>query len=333
MTVLLEVSSLRKVYRSRARMTPALDGVSVEVRPGEIVGLLGPNGAGKTTLVKCACGLILPDSGRVQVAGYDPVTERSTALPQLGAVLEGNRNIYWQLSPRQNLWYFGRLRGVPDATIAQRTQPLLASLGLSEHADQPARTLSRGTQQRASVAVALIHDPSVLLLDEPTLGLDVSSTEAIVRQLRRLAGEGKGILVTTHQLEVAEGLCDRIAIIRQGRILLNEPTPQLLRRFEADRATVVCAAGVLRAEDITRLSSAYPGLRVKTNGNDTWLRYSARDGAAPESLFVDLWRAGYAIRSFDRSASLREVYLQVVGDTAGESERADNHALAQDDPR
>jgi ABC-2 type transport system ATP-binding protein len=327
-SVLLEVSNLKKMYRSRARMTPALDGVSVEVGPGEIVGLLGPNGAGKTTLVKCACGLILPDSGRIRVAGYDPVKERATALPQLGAVLEGNRNIYWQLSPRQNLWYFGRLRNVPGAIIAQRTQPLLASLGLGDHADQPTKTLSRGTQQRAAVAVALIHDPSVLLLDEPTLGLDVSSTEAIVEQLRRLAGEGKAILVTTHQLELAEGLCNRIAIIRRGRILVNEPTPQLLRRFEADRATVVCVAGVLRGEDITRLSSAYPGLSVKANGNDTWLRYSARDGTAPESLFVDLWRAGYAIRSFDRSASLREVYLQVVGDTSEESERADADALA-----
>ncbi|TDD44549.1 ABC transporter ATP-binding protein [Nonomuraea terrae] len=232
---MIEIEALTKVY-GPAR-APAVDEVSLYVPRGSVFGFLGPNGAGKTTTIKMLAGLITPDSGRVRLGGYDVARQRSAAMAQFGAVLEGSRNVYWSLSAWQNLMYFGRLKGLRKAQVAERAEDLLTDLGLWERRDDKVGGFSRGMQQKVAIAAALIAGPPIVLLDEPTLGLDVEATRTvknwIVEQAREL---GTTILLTTHQLDVAQELCDRVAVMRQGRLVADLPTRELLARFrERDR--------------------------------------------------------------------------------------------------
>ncbi|WP_416669005.1 ABC transporter ATP-binding protein [Egbenema bharatensis] len=227
---ILEAHHLQKTYRTQGKPIVAVKNVSLSIAPNQVLAFLGPNGAGKTTTIKMIAGLILPDNGSVRIVGHDPFREPKT-LGQLGAVLEGNRNLYWRLTPEENLEYFGVLRGLSQRVARQRTHTLLERFGLAEKRRKTVQTLSRGMQQKLAIAVALIHDPPLLLLDEPTLGLDVEATESVKRLVREIAAEGRAILLTTHQLNIAEELSDRVAIIHQGEILLEEPTPDLIQQF------------------------------------------------------------------------------------------------------
>jgi len=204
--------------------------VSLTMAAGEILAFLGPNGAGKTTTIKLIAGLIQPDAGTVRILGRDPHTDPG-ALAQVGAVLEGNRNLYWRLTPLQNLEYFGVLRGLPPRTARQRGLELLETFGLQEKQDVAVQTLSRGMQQKVAIAVALLHQPALLLLDEPTLGLDVESAQAVKSLIRQIAASGRAILLTTHQLDIAEALSDQVAVIRQGVIIAQAPTREFIRNF------------------------------------------------------------------------------------------------------
>ncbi|NJL87445.1 MAG: ABC transporter ATP-binding protein [Leptolyngbyaceae cyanobacterium SM1_1_3] len=208
----------------------AIDEVSFTVQSGDLLGLIGPNGAGKTTTIKMIAGLIRPDSGSVRIAGLDP-HQQARALKQVGAVLEGNRNLYWKLTALENLDYFGVLRGVSSRLARQRGSELLKQFDLLDKRNTPVQKLSRGMQQKLAIAVALIHQPRLLLLDEPTLGLDVEASETVKTLVRQIADAGCAILLTTHQLDVAEELSDRVAIIRQGQIIAEKPTRDLIQQF------------------------------------------------------------------------------------------------------
>lgn len=234
---ILEAQHLSKSYRYQGKTIAAVDGVSLHIAEREVLAFLGPNGAGKTTSIKMIAGLILPDQGWVRIAGRDPHQEQA-ALRSVGAVLEGNRNLYWRLTPEENLNYFGVLRGLSRKAARQRGQVLLERFGLAEKRRVPVQTLSRGMQQKLAVAVALIHNPQLLLLDEPTLGLDVEATESVKQLVRDIAAEGRAILLTTHQLHIAEELSDRVAIINQGKIVIEEPTATLIRQFSGEAYTI-----------------------------------------------------------------------------------------------
>jgi ABC-2 type transport system ATP-binding protein len=236
----LEVYHLQKTYRQGGKQVQAVVDVSLTLAAGEILAFLGPNGAGKTTTIKIIAGLIRPDAGSVRILGRDPHTEPG-ALAQVGAVLEGNRNLYWRLTPLQNLEYFGVLRGLSPKTARQRGLELLETLGLGEKGEVAVQTLSRGMQQKVAIAVALLHQPALLLLDEPTLGLDVEAAQAVRSLIRQIAASGRAILLTTHQLDVAEALSDQVAVIERGTILVQAPTQELIRQFAS-------AAGTYRIE-------------------------------------------------------------------------------------
>ncbi len=213
----------------------AVDNLDLTIPEGGIFGLLGPNGAGKTTIIKMICGLILPDSGEVRIGDIDVNRQRRQAMGRIGVVLEGTRNIYWRLSPWENLMYFARLKGIPGRQVAGRAERLLSELDLWDRRKEKVRTFSRGMQQKVAIACALIGDPDIILLDEPTLGLDVQASRIVQEWVFRLGREqGKTVILTTHQLPVAQQLCTRIAIIREGRVIANEPTAKLLKRFEDD---------------------------------------------------------------------------------------------------
>ncbi|MFS8893644.1 ABC transporter ATP-binding protein [Synechococcus sp. O70.1] len=236
----LEVYHLQKTYRQGGKQVQAVVDVSLTLAAGEILAFLGPNGAGKTTTIKIIAGLIRPDAGSVRILGRDPHTEPG-ALVQVGAVLEGNRNLYWRLTPLQNLEYFGVLRGLSPKTARQRGLELLETLGLGEKGEVAVQTLSRGMQQKVAIAVALLHQPALLLLDEPTLGLDVEAAQAVKSLIRQIAASGRAILLTTHQLDVAEALSNQVAVIERGTILVQAPTQELIRQFAS-------AAGTYRIE-------------------------------------------------------------------------------------
>jgi len=228
-----ELKGLSKVYqRSKGELIHAVDNLTLCVPVGQVLGLLGANGAGKTTTIKMLCGLLTPSSGHVFLSGYDVARERSRAVQQIGAVLEGARNVYWSLSAWQNLLYFGRLKGLRRQEIVPRAEFLLRSLDLWERRHQIVSSFSRGMQQKVALTVSLITDPPILLLDEPTLGLDVQTARTVKEWVAQLAHEqGKTIVLTTHQLDLAQELCDRVVILRQGKLVTDLPMGELLARF------------------------------------------------------------------------------------------------------
>jgi ABC-2 type transport system ATP-binding protein len=235
----IELSGLTKVYRQGKTEVTAVDGVSLRVPPGQVLGLLGPNGAGKTTTIKMICGLLLPSAGTVALNGHDVARHRAAAMRQIGAVLEGSRNVYWPLSAWQNLLYFGRLKGLRAREIKPRAQRLLTELGLWERRDSSVGSFSRGMQQKVAIAAALVTDPPIILLDEPTIGLDVEAARTVKDWITRLArDEGKTVLLTTHQLAAAQELAARIVVIRKGSVIADLPTGELLSRYAEDRFTV-----------------------------------------------------------------------------------------------
>lgn len=229
---LLQVQNLQKAYRFQEKISYAVQDVSLEINANQVLAFLGPNGAGKTTTIKMIAGLVLPDRGNVRINGHDPHRE-AQARRLIGAVLEGSRNLYWRLSPAENLEYFGVLRGLTRRVARVRSRVLLDRFELSHKDRTMVQKLSRGMQQKVAIAVALIHQPPLLLLDEPTLGLDVEATQTVKRLVREIASEGRAILLTTHQLDIAEELSDRVAIINQGQIVVQQQTEALIRQFSS----------------------------------------------------------------------------------------------------
>lgn len=236
MPVAISIESLGKTYKRRLS-TPlkAVDEFSLSIDAGQVFGLLGHNGAGKTTTIKTICGLVTPTSGRVLLNGYDVHRQKSRAMRQVGAVLEGTRNVYWRLSPWENLTYFGRLKGKWGGELRNRAETLLADLDLWVRRNEPVMKFSRGMQQKVAIACALIHDPQIVLLDEPTLGLDVEASRTVRTWMEKLASEqGKTVLLTTHRLDMAQEVCDRVAIMSQGRLAAEHSVDELLGMFRRE---------------------------------------------------------------------------------------------------
>jgi ABC-2 type transport system ATP-binding protein len=232
----LELTDLRKSHGQ----TLALAGVSLRVEAGEIVGLLGPNGAGKSTLVACTSGLLEPDAGAVtlSVAGVsgsprDPAVRRHVGLaPQALA-------LYPELSARENLEFFADLSGCPATQRRARVASSLELVGLSERADARAKTFSGGMARRLNLAIALVHEPALLLLDEPTVGVDPQSRNHLLENIEQLRAQGKAVLYTTHYMEEAQRICDRVAIIDHGRLLAVDRTEALLARHAGQPCLIV----------------------------------------------------------------------------------------------
>jgi sodium transport system ATP-binding protein len=232
MTVALVAEGLTKQFES----VTAVNEVSLEVRSGEIVGLLGPNGAGKTTVLRMLAGILTPTSGRVVINGLDLHAHPLEAKQGIG-FLSGDTQLYQRLTPREVLRYFGRLYAMADGALSRRIDQLVKELEMASFADRLCRTLSTGQKQRANIARAFLHQPEVLLLDEPTASLDVISGRFITESIRRERASGRAVLVSTHIMSEAEYLCDRLYLLHEGRVADYGPLADILSRSASSNLT------------------------------------------------------------------------------------------------
>ncbi|NUQ84835.1 MAG: ATP-binding cassette domain-containing protein [Anaerolineales bacterium] len=210
-------------------MFTAVDGVDLQIQRGEIFGLLGPNGAGKSTTIRMLCTLLEPTSGTARVNGYDIMKQANEVRRSLGTVLAGERSIYWKLTGRENLEYFAALYHIPPAVAKKRVDELIERMALKDRANELVEKYSTGMRQRVAIAKTLLARPPILLLDEPTLGLDPQAARNLRELIAQLKQEGHTILLTTHYMEEADQLSDRIGIIDAGKVIALD-TPEGLKR-------------------------------------------------------------------------------------------------------
>ena len=220
---MIEIKQLHKTFGN----VIAVDAVSFVARDGEITGLLGPNGAGKTTTLRCLYTLMKPAGGQILVDGIDASTDPVSVRRRLG-VLPDARGLYKRLTARENIAYFGHLHGLDDTLIKTRTDAAITALDMRDFADRRTEGFSQGQRVKTAIARALIHDPKNVILDEPTNGLDVMATRAMREFLKRLKGEGRCVLFSSHIMQEVAALCDRIVVISKGRVVADE-SPQALR--------------------------------------------------------------------------------------------------------
>ncbi len=224
-TPLLTAQALELTYPGAQR--PALNGLDLTVGEGEIFGLLGPNGAGKTTTISILCTQLRPAAGRVQLAGIDLLAHPGRVKALIGLVPQ-DIALYPALSARENLRFFGRLYGLGGALLRQRIDEALALVGLVEAADRLVGTFSGGMKRRVNLAIGVLHRPRLLFLDEPTVGIDAQSRNLILDNLQCLKGEGMTMVYTTHYMEEAEAICDRVTVVDQGRVIAEGKPAELV---------------------------------------------------------------------------------------------------------
>jgi sodium transport system ATP-binding protein len=203
-----------------------LRGISFSAQPGEIFGLLGPNGAGKTTTLRIICTLLSPDSGKVEVLGFDTRTAPQEVRKRVG-VVTADIGVYPRLSARENIAYFAQLSGVPDADLKRRVDAVIERLDVGSFADQRAESLSSGQKQKLAIARAIVHDPQVLMFDEPTSNLDVLASRHVREFMVESKGRGKCVIFSTHVMHDAERLCDRITILHEGQVVASGSTAEV----------------------------------------------------------------------------------------------------------
>jgi ABC-2 type transport system ATP-binding protein len=295
----------------------AVDGVDLAVPEGEVFGILGPNGAGKTTTMRMLATLLEPTAGSATILGHDLVTEARAIRRRLGAVLSGERSLYWKLTARENLEYFAALYHVPRAETATRIAEILEAVHLTDRADDYVEKFSTGMRQRLVLARALLPAPSLLLLDEPTVGLDPQAARDLRERVLQLRDEGRTVLLTTHYMEEADQLCDRIAIVDHGRIVALD-TPARLKRS-------LSGSEVVRVE-IGAPESAEPGLLGRLDGGGTLVHRERVDGSLHLTLrcasarelvplAIDAARAaGAEVRHIQvQPISLEDVFISLTG--------------------
>jgi ABC-2 type transport system ATP-binding protein len=251
------------VVRRRAKEIEAVRGVSFEIAKGELFGLLGPNGAGKTTTIKMLITLLIPTAGTARVLGLDVVKDAREVRKRIGYVFGGERGVYERLSGYDNLRYFAELYGVPGREQKRRIEELLELVGLKGREHERAEGYSRGMKQRLHIARGLLHDPEVVFLDEPTIGLDPVGARGLRATIGSLIGAGKTILLTTHYMFEADALCDRIAVIAKGKIVAEGTPAQLKSRVATGSVTEVEVYGVPE-ETVERLKRLEGVLAVWT---------------------------------------------------------------------
>ena len=316
----IEVDEVCRSFRSRPGLfkrrsieVEALKGVSFSIEPGELFGLLGPNGAGKTTTIKILTTLLLPTSGSVRVLGFDPASEPAKVRPLIGYVFGGDRGLYDRLSARDNLSYFADVYRVPLRTKSARIDELLDMVGLRGRERERVETFSRGMKQRLHIARGLLHDPEVLFLDEPTIGLDPVGARELRDTVATLRDAGKTILLTTHYMFEADELCGRVAVITGGRIVAAG-TPAALKAEIADRTVIEVEAFGVDQSAIDRIGELGGVTAVTVEARDQAQVILVRSelGAQLIQPVLNLLEGVSVTSVTAREPTLEDAYVQLV---------------------
>ena len=319
---IVEVKNLRKSYKKRKtkEIITAVNDISFSVNKGEILGLLGPNGAGKTTTIKMICGLVVPDSGSITINGIDNQKKRLHAQEHISAVLEGNRNLYWRLTVRENLEYFAGNRGKSRKSVAGKIDELLEQFRLKDKENEMVNRLSRGMQQKLAIAVAILAGSEVLLLDEPTLGLDIETGYEVRELLRDIVRtQNKAMIITSHDMDVIQDLCERTVIINSGKVVTNDRVENLMKLFEV-RAYSIKLDGHLSEEQHEMLLEKFPQLIYTPDTYQSKLEVELTNSQEMYDLFDILKLEQIPVDTIDRKTiNFEQVFMKIV---KGENEYA-----------
>jgi len=303
---LLKVNGLCKSFGELR----AVNDVCFEVRPGEIYGLLGPNGAGKTTTISMISGLLRPDAGKVSVDGGDFWSDPARAQKIMGVVPQ-EVALYEELTGRENLEFWGRLAGLASGEARGRAGEVLEALSLTDRGQDAVKNYSGGMKRRINIGCALMHRPKVLLLDEPTVGIDPQARANILEFVRKLGAEGTAILYTTHYLEEAETLCSRIGIIDHGKLLAEGTLPELQKRLGGDQLFVL--EGNLQQSNPDAWPKFHERFRV-IQKSDHQLVVSSQTARHPSECLRDLLELPVRVENVTlKRPSLNDVFLQLTG--------------------
>ncbi|WP_078380080.1 ABC transporter ATP-binding protein [Sutcliffiella halmapala] len=315
MEKIIEVRDIKKNYvkRKTKEVITAVNNVSFDVHRGEVLGLLGPNGAGKTSTIKMICGLLHADSGSIRINGIDIHKKRLKALRHISAVLEGNRNLYWRLTVRENMEYFAGNRGQSRKQVLSQVEKLLEQFRLKEKEHELVQGLSRGMQQKLAIAVALLANTDVILLDEPTLGLDVEISYELRELLKMIVKEEqRTIIISSHDMPVVQELCDRTIIINKGTVVVDEKVENLLNLFET-KAYSVKLGEALSTKQKEQLIINFPLSTYSEQSHQTIVEVNLERSEDIYKLF-DIFKAeGTLVESIDRTTiDFEKVFMQIV---------------------
>lgn len=320
----IEAKSLQKVFitrrgfwRQKSKSTIAVEDVSFQVEQGELFGVLGPNGAGKTTTVKMLTTILLPTKGSGSILGHDLVKDTSEIRKHIGFTFGGARGLYGRLTAMDNLRYFAELYALDPLYSKKRIPEMLELVGLQDRSDDRVETFSSGMQQRLHLARALLHNPDVLFLDEPTVGIDPIGARELRQTVKSLQQAGKTILLTTHYMAEAEELCDRIAIVNHGKIVAMD-TPSALRRRISPESVVEITVSQENAAVIEEMIKKLEGkLRMESISSLTEQHYSLFT-PEPETVLEALSPA-LQTRSIQglqvRNQTMEDVYIAIIEET------------------
>jgi ABC-2 type transport system ATP-binding protein len=338
----IDVRGVRRVYKAKPKPVVALDGVDLQVEPGELFGLLGPNGAGKTTLIKILTTLLLPTDGMARVFGFDVARQTAEIRRIMNIVSGGEQSGYGLLQVREQLWMFSQFYGLPVRDGWKRTDQLIEAVGLTEQVHQKISSLSTGQRQKLSFARGLMNDPWILFLDEPTLGLDVSAARSVRDLVREWQATvpGRTILLTSHYMAEVEELCARIAIVDRGRILAIGSPAELKRRvqresifrleldsLDAGPHALARLPGVLSAVIPTDSDAG-----ARSDRQTVLVNLALRDDSALGGVVSALGGLDARILSVQKSEpSLEDVFVELVGRGFGESEQRNGEHPAGDE--
>jgi ABC-2 type transport system ATP-binding protein len=311
----ISIQNLVKVFKKRKSEVRAVDGVSCEIKQGELFGLLGPNGAGKTTLIKCISTLLIPDAGTATVGGHDIAKDPLRVRQQLGVLTGGERSLYWKLSPHENLQYFAALYGVPRSKTKERIEYLLDLMGLKEKSRERVEKLSSGMKQKLSLARTLIHDPPILLIDEPTLGLDPYFARFIRNFIKNELHRKlqKTILLTTHYMDEADELCERVAFMNYGRIEALDTPANFKKNMPQDQVLKVKCLGDIEENLFSSIQESV-SLHLSTRDGFSFVRMNTDNPEQLLSSVVDLVRDYAKVLSVEvTSPTLDDVFVHLTG--------------------
>ncbi|WP_440895037.1 ABC transporter ATP-binding protein [Amphibacillus sp. Q70] len=328
MEPIVSVSHVKKSYQKRKDKTvvKAVDDISFQVHKGEIVGLLGPNGAGKTTTIKMICGLLKPNQGTIKIQGLDNSKHRLKSLKHISAVLEGNRNLYWRLTVRENLEYFAGNRGKSKKQVKDQIDYLLELFHLKMKEHELVNRLSRGMQQKLAIAVAMLADTEVILLDEPTLGLDVETSYEVRDILKKIVrDEARTIIISSHDMAVIQAVCERVIIVNNGKIVTDNRVEDLIALFDARQYTITLGQPLIHRQ-ITQLKACFSNFEYESEQLKPKLVVELLSAEQIYQVFDILKKNETPVEDINRNTiNFEQVFIKII---KGETGHANHSSLS-----